>query len=302
MTQLDAFPVSKHPNRINRRRETNERSSKLTFSIQTALSYPLVSLSLTGTLGVQVYVLTQSSIALTPYSSALRRSSYTMSDSDSDDFRDGADYDSGSDAYAPQLSAPVKKGAKATKSVISSKVFLGPSAESVLSLTVQASAAKKGSNAKQPLRNKENLPNDSISEDDASAVSSSHRPHKDYLRLVAEGGDAVNTNAQKKPAKDASEMYQKVGQEALSDLMSLAVPTRARLEASRLLYRLCGSGHPDDVGVQRRDEDDDTSVSVHAIQSSWNRNTTFVPGFFKIFDEILVNAADNKVSVILEIY
>lgn len=27
------------------------------------------------------------------------------------------------------------------------------------------------------------------------------------------------------------------------------------------------------------------------------RNTTFVPGFFKIFDEILVNAADNKVSV-----
>jgi DNA topoisomerase-2 len=24
-------------------------------------------------------------------------------------------------------------------------------------------------------------------------------------------------------------------------------------------------------------------------------NTTFVPGFFKIFDEILVNAADNKV-------
>lgn len=26
-----------------------------------------------------------------------------------------------------------------------------------------------------------------------------------------------------------------------------------------------------------------------------NRNVTFVPGFFKIFDEILVNAADNKV-------
>jgi hypothetical protein len=27
------------------------------------------------------------------------------------------------------------------------------------------------------------------------------------------------------------------------------------------------------------------------------RNTTFVPGFFKIFDEILVNAADNKVCL-----
>lgn len=26
-----------------------------------------------------------------------------------------------------------------------------------------------------------------------------------------------------------------------------------------------------------------------------HRNITYVPGFFKIFDEILVNAADNKV-------
>lgn len=26
------------------------------------------------------------------------------------------------------------------------------------------------------------------------------------------------------------------------------------------------------------------------------RNITFVPGLYKIFDEILVNAADNKVS------
>ena len=28
----------------------------------------------------------------------------------------------------------------------------------------------------------------------------------------------------------------------------------------------------------------------------WDRNINYVPGFFKIFDEILVNAADNKVS------
>lgn len=27
-----------------------------------------------------------------------------------------------------------------------------------------------------------------------------------------------------------------------------------------------------------------------------SRNISYVPGFFKIFDEILVNAADNKVS------
>ena len=29
-----------------------------------------------------------------------------------------------------------------------------------------------------------------------------------------------------------------------------------------------------------------------------HRNTTFVPGLYKIFDEILVNAADNKVCVL----
>jgi DNA topoisomerase-2 len=27
------------------------------------------------------------------------------------------------------------------------------------------------------------------------------------------------------------------------------------------------------------------------------KNMSYVPGFFKIFDEILVNAADNKVSL-----
>ncbi len=30
--------------------------------------------------------------------------------------------------------------------------------------------------------------------------------------------------------------------------------------------------------------------------SVWGRNINYVPGFFKIFDEILVNAADNKVG------
>ena len=28
------------------------------------------------------------------------------------------------------------------------------------------------------------------------------------------------------------------------------------------------------------------------------KNVQFVPGFYKIFDEILVNAADNKVSIV----
>lgn len=33
-------------------------------------------------------------------------------------------------------------------------------------------------------------------------------------------------------------------------------------------------------------------ITMRAADDS---NTTYVPGFFKIFDEILVNAADNKV-------
>ena len=32
------------------------------------------------------------------------------------------------------------------------------------------------------------------------------------------------------------------------------------------------------------------------------RETKFVPGFFKIVDEILVNAADNKVSAVMGIF
>ena len=33
---------------------------------------------------------------------------------------------------------------------------------------------------------------------------------------------------------------------------------------------------------------------VHDGDKMVNRETTYVPGFYKIFDEILVNAADNK--------
>lgn len=32
------------------------------------------------------------------------------------------------------------------------------------------------------------------------------------------------------------------------------------------------------------------------ISTRLRRDTTYVPGFYKIFDEILVNAADNKVG------
>jgi DNA topoisomerase-2 len=32
-------------------------------------------------------------------------------------------------------------------------------------------------------------------------------------------------------------------------------------------------------------------------KSMVQKNMSYVPGFFKIFDEILVNAADNKVSL-----
>lgn len=37
-------------------------------------------------------------------------------------------------------------------------------------------------------------------------------------------------------------------------------------------------------------------MSPWLVDLTNDRNITYVPGFFKIFDEILVNAADNKVS------
>jgi DNA topoisomerase-2 len=52
------------------------------------------------------------------------------------------------------------------------------------------------------------------------------------------------------------------------------------------------------VGVRHGNEYDGEQVSLvfedHGAGAE-NRPVTYVPGFFKIFDEILVNAADNKV-------
>ena len=38
------------------------------------------------------------------------------------------------------------------------------------------------------------------------------------------------------------------------------------------------------------------SDEAEIVRVESRRQTTFTPGFYKIFDEILVNAADNKVS------
>lgn len=48
--------------------------------------------------------------------------------------------------------------------------------------------------------------------------------------------------------------------------------------------------------------DNETKMMVNRYVSAFEfmaeiSNTTYVPGFFKIFDEILVNAADNKVRL-----
>ena len=81
------------------------------------------------------------------------------------------------------------------------------------------------------------------------------------------------------------------------ELTISALPIGTRFEASGYLHRFGRSCHPADVGFRFNHQHDGQQVGEDTSTCYLTcRNTTFVPGFFKIFDEILVNAADNKVS------
>ena len=49
------------------------------------------------------------------------------------------------------------------------------------------------------------------------------------------------------------------------------------------------------MGVRLRERDDGVQVNSLAPHMSNYRDVKIVPGLYKIFDEILVNAADNKI-------
>ncbi|GMK55253.1 hypothetical protein CspeluHIS016_0203090 [Cutaneotrichosporon spelunceum] len=125
-------------------------------------------------------------------------------------------------------------------------------------------AAKKAA-PKKPLATKRNLPNDSISEDDFSMDDTPAKPKYP----VEDDEEGLRP---KGPAKSASEMYQKLSQ------------------LEHVLKR------PDTYIGSVEPISQDMWVVDPETKQMVNRSITYVPGFFKIFDEILVNAADNKIN------
>ncbi|KAK4690014.1 DNA topoisomerase II, partial [Tremellales sp. Uapishka_1] len=200
-----------------------------------------------------------------------------MSDSESsenfeiDDVSDSEGYASAT-PVKPVKKAPVKKASTATDRPKAPKV----------AKPAKAPAAKKAP-AKKPLAVKK-APNDSISEDETDAAPTPAKPKfKPKSKVVDEDMDVdsdasvpVASGSVKKQVaggeKSASELYQKLSQ--LEHILKRPDSYIGSVEAVTQMMWVF---------------DAESKMMV-------NKNTTFVPGFFKIFDEILVNAADNKIN------
>ncbi|WVN88424.1 uncharacterized protein L203_103634 [Cryptococcus depauperatus CBS 7841] len=194
-----------------------------------------------------------------------------MSDSESDDFQIADD--SGSDDYiqpakekktAPVKRAPVKKSP-------AKKV---PTKKTSTEKTAKAPVAKNTSTAKKPnkvpLATKNHL-NDSFSDVASDDFDSSPPKKKSKLN---EDDDDLGEPSSKAPAtnKNASEVYQKLSQR------------------EHVLKR------PDTYIGSVESITQPMWVLAPETKTMVYRSITFVPGFLKIFDEILVNAADNKIN------
>ncbi|WWC62083.1 uncharacterized protein I303_104673 [Kwoniella dejecticola CBS 10117] len=187
-----------------------------------------------------------------------------MSDSESDGFV-VADSGSESDGYVAQ---PAKTNAK--KAAVEKKA---PAKKAAAPKAPKAPAAKKATTAKKtPLASK-NLPNDSISEVESDFVDSPAKPKK--AKVADDDEDdfgAGPSNAAPAKNKSASEVYQKLSQ-------------REHVLKRPDTY----IGSVEAISQKMWVFDEETKGMIY-------RDITFVPGFLKIFDEILVNAADNKIN------
>ncbi|WVR06937.1 hypothetical protein IAU60_003973 [Kwoniella sp. DSM 27419] len=184
-----------------------------------------------------------------------------MSDSESDGFH-FEDAGSESDGYVGPAKAkklPAEKKAPAAKKVPAPKANKAP-------------ATKKAPTKKAPLAAK-NLPNDSISEDETAPEDT---PIKSITKSKAlendEDSGAGPSNSSAAAKKSASDVYQKLSQ-------------REHVLKRPDTY----IGSVEAISQKMWVFDPETKNMVF-------RDITFVPGFLKIFDEILVNAADNKIN------
>ncbi|RSH87226.1 DNA topoisomerase 2 [Saitozyma podzolica] len=129
--------------------------------------------------------------------------------------------------------------------------------------------AKKPAPKKAPLAAKKNAPNDSISETDGGDTFDSP-PKK--VTMAVDDADAEPASSKPAQKKTASQMYQKLTQlEHVLKRPDTYIGSVEAITQPMWVY--------------------DSESKMMAL-----RNTTYVPGFFKIFDEILVNSADNKIN------
>ncbi|WWC70116.1 uncharacterized protein I206_104063 [Kwoniella pini CBS 10737] len=181
-----------------------------------------------------------------------------MSDSESDGFV-VADSGSESEGYI--------QSSKAKKPVAEKKA---PAKKAAVSKAPKASTVKKSATKKTPLASK-NLPNDSISEVESDFVDSPAKPKAKVVDDDDNFGAGPSTAAPAKN-KSASEVYQKLSQ-------------RDHVLKRPDTY----IGSVEAISQKMWVFEEETKGMIY-------RDITFVPGFLKIFDEILVNAADNKIN------
>ncbi|KAI1119440.1 DNA topoisomerase [Nemania sp. NC0429] len=201
-------------------------------------------------------------------------------DSDMDDSVFG-DVENESDGYSPEPKPKAKAAAKPAAKKAASK----PAAKSAPKKLVQTTL--KATKAVPKKRAKPDSDDDDDNDDDAAGSNLSHTPptakkqkkapvaKKSSGRPLAEvenestGLDGVSEPKAK--AKTATETYQKLTQ------------------LEHILKR------PDTyIGSIERTEQPMWVFNKETIQMEYRPNVGFVPGLYKIFDEILVNAADNK--------
>ncbi|OCF33010.1 DNA topoisomerase II [Kwoniella heveanensis BCC8398] len=184
-----------------------------------------------------------------------------MSDSESDAFQidDGG---SESDGYVQPTKA--KKAAAEKKAPVERKA---PAKKAAAPKAAKIPAPKKPAAKKAPLASK-NLPNDSMSDVESDFADS---PVKSKLK-PADDDDDIPINTAPATKKSASEVYQKLSQR------------------EHVLKR------PDTYIGSTEAITQKMWVFDQETKNMAFRDITFVPGFLKIFDEILVNAADNKIN------
>ncbi|WWD03111.1 hypothetical protein V865_001158 [Kwoniella europaea PYCC6329] len=182
-----------------------------------------------------------------------------MSDSESEGFIMD---DGGSESEGYIQPAKAKKPAAEKKA---------PAKKAAAPKAPKAPAAKKATTKKTPLASK-NLPNDSISEDDFDMENSPVKAKAKVVEEVDEDLGAGPSAAVPANKKSASEVYQKLSQ-------------REHVLKRPDTY----IGSVEAISQKMWVFDEESKGMIY-------RDITFVPGFLKIFDEILVNAADNKIN------